>query len=196
MSNSHLLVIKKWRLNRFLVVTCVKIIDSIIILIVKNVFIIILCLMSGFVYSQTVDYFAVKNVISKTFPEIDFNNKLLAISVWNSSDIVSRELNKEFYKTWFTYQEAKLKGGLKGVIFISISSDEDELSFRISDKKDAISHSYTICDFQSYKAKGKLATMKLDNSIKNMVFDFNGNLIFQNLEISAVFKSFNNLITR
>ena len=152
--------------------------------------------MSGFVYSQTVDYFTIKNVISKVYPEINFNNKLLAISVWSSSDIVSRELNKEFHKTWFTYQEAKLKGGLKGVIFISICSDEDELNFRIAEKKDAISYSYTICDFQSYKQKGKLATMKLDSSVKNLVFDFNGNLIYQNLEMSTVFKSFNNLITR
>lgn len=163
----------------------------------KKIVSIVLCLITGFVYSQTADYFTIKNSISKTYPEIDFNNKLLAISVWNSSDIVSRELNKEFHKTWFTYQEAKLKGGLKGVIFISICSDEDELNFRISEKKDAISsYPYTICDFQSYKQKGKLATMKLDSSIKNIVFDINGNLIYQNLEMSTVFKSFNNLITR
>lgn len=165
-------------------------------MIIKKIFIILCIINSTFVFSQIVDYTAIRKVVSNKFPDIDFSDKILALSIWNSSDMMSRNLNKEFYRTYFVYQGARLSGGLKGVIFISISNDSSEMTFKIAEKKDGLNNLYTICDYEGYELTGKLSKMKLDKSIKNIVFNSQGNLIFQNLEIDAVFKSFNNLITR
>lgn len=162
----------------------------------KNLYILIFSIISFFANSQTVDYSILRKSISESYPEIDFSNKLLAISVWSSSDVISREVNKEYYRTWQAYQGAKLKGGLKGLIFISISTDTKEINFKIASKKDLENYAFTICDYLSYDSKGVLAEMTLGKNIQNIVFDANGNLIFKNLDSKEVFNSFNNIMTR
>lgn len=153
-------------------------------------------LLSFAIHSQTFDYTAVRKVISETYPEIDFSNKLLAISVWNSNDKLSRDMNAEFYRTYHMYQNAKLSGGFKGVVFISISNDTDEMNFKIAEKKDALNFQFTLCDFRSYNLNGKLSKMGFTKNTSNVVFDSNGKLIHTNLQTEVIFKSFNTLITR
>jgi hypothetical protein len=162
----------------------------------KQLVLISFLLLSLILRSQTFDYPAIRQVIEETYPEVDFSNKLLAISVWNSTDKTSRDLNTEFHRTHMVYKDAKLSGGLKGIVFISISNDSDEMNFKIAEKKDALNFPYTLCDFQSYGLRSKLSQMKLDKNISNVVFDSNGNLIYTNLQTTAIFKSFNTLITR
>lgn len=162
----------------------------------KKIILIPFLLLSFVIYSQTFDYTAIRKVISETYPEIDFSNKLLAISIWNSTDRMSREMNAELHRTYTVYKDAKLSGGLKGVVFISISNDTDEMNFKITEKKDALNFPFTLCDFQSYSLNGKLSKMKCNKNITNVVFDSNGKLIYTNLQTEAIFKSFNTLITR
>ena len=162
----------------------------------KKLVLLPLLFLSFVMHSQTIDYTAIRKVISETYPEIDFSNKLLAISVWNSTDKTSRDMNAELIKTYTVYKDAKLSGGLKGVVLISISSDTDEMNFKIAEKKDALHFPFTLCDFKSYNLNSKLSQMKLNKNMTNVVFDSNGNLIYTNLQTEAIFKSFNTLITR
>ena len=162
----------------------------------KKLVLLPLLFLSFVMHSQTIDYTTTRKVISETYPEIDFSNKLLAISVWNSTDKTSREMNAELHKTYTVYKDAKLSGGLKGVVLISISSDTDEMNFKIAEKKDALHFPFTLCDFKSYNLNSKLSQMKLNKNITNVVFDSNGNLIYTNLQTEGIFKSFNTLITR
>lgn len=162
----------------------------------KSFLITIILFIGVSVKSQEISALTIKKVITESFPEIDFSNKLLAICVWNSQDASSREQNKEFNRTWETYKHARLKGGLKGVVFISISSDDNKMNLDIATQKDGLTNEYSICDFKGYETKGKLNSMDLKSNTKNIVFDNNGELIYNNLSTETIFKSFNSLITR
>lgn len=146
--------------------------------------------------AQQPNYTALQQLVVSAYPEIDFSNKLLAVCVWQSNNKQSREQNKEFVRSYETYRDAKLKGGLKGVVFVSISADENNATFDIVKQKDAITSSVTLCDFKAYNANSTLNKADFDKTLTNVVFDTNGNLIYQNLSTESVFKSFNSLITR
>lgn len=146
--------------------------------------------------AQQPNYTALQQLVVSAYPEIDFSNKLLAVCVWQSNNKQSREQNKEFVRSYETYRDAKLKGGLKGVVFVSISADENNATFDIVKQKDAITSSVTLCDFKAYNANSILNKADFDKTLTNVVFDTNGNLIYQNLVTESVFKSFNSLITR
>lgn len=146
--------------------------------------------------AQTINYSSIQKEINSTFPEIDFSNKLLVVSIWNSADITSREMNKEINRTFEMYKGAKFTNGLNGIVYISISSDNNEMQYSICMKKDSNAYQYTICDFKSFLQNSKLFNMELDPSIKNLTFNTNGLLIYQNLATNQIFKSFNALLTR
>lgn len=146
--------------------------------------------------AQTINYSSIQKEINSTFPEIDFSNKLLVVSIWNSADITSREMNKEINRTYEMYKGAKFTNGLNGIVYISISSDNNEMQYSICMKKDSNAYQYTICDFKSFLQNSKLFNMELDPSIKNLTFNANGLLIYQNLTTNQIFKSFNALLTR
>ena len=146
--------------------------------------------------AQTINYSSIQKEINSTFPEIDFSNKLLVVSIWNSADITSREMNKEINHTYEMYKGAKFTNGLNGIVYISISSDNNEMQYSICMKKDSNAYQYTICDFKSFLQNSKLFNMELNPSIKNLTFNTNGLLIYQNLTTNQIFKSFNALLTR
>lgn len=146
--------------------------------------------------AQQPNYTAIQQLVLAANPEIDFSNKLLAVCVWQSDNKQSREQNKEFVKTYETYRQARLKGGLKGVVFVSISSDDNKTTFDIATQKDAITSSVTLCDFNAYSTNGILKKLNFDTTLTNVVFDNKGNLIYKNLSTENIFKSFNYLITR
>lgn len=146
--------------------------------------------------AQTINYSSIQKEINSTFPEIDFSNKLLVVSIWNSADITSREMNKEINRTFEMYKGAKFTNGLNGIVYISISSDNNEMQYSICMKKDSNAYQYTICDFKSFLQNSKLFNMELNPSIKNLTFNTNGLLIYQNLATNQIFKSFNALLTR
>ena len=146
--------------------------------------------------AQNINYPSIQKEIKSTFPEIDFSNKLVVLTIWNSKDLTSREMNKEMIRVCEIYKSAKLKDGIKGIVFVSISSDDNEMQYAICMKKDNNNYQYSICDFKSFSNNSKLFKMEVDQSIKNLTFNNNGVLIYQNLETDHIFKSFNTLLTR
>lgn len=147
-------------------------------------------------FSQSADYNKICGILHTKFPELNFNNKLLAISVWNSASIDTREMNKELLRTYNTYQGARLSGGLKGMIFISISSDNESLTFNITAKKDTENYEYTLCDLKEFEENSLLSDLGIGSKTKNIVFNSNGNQILKNIETSEIFITFNKLTTR
>lgn len=162
----------------------------------KNIILIFFILISGLSFSQTINYSKIVSKITSNHPNLDISNKILIVSVWNSTDASSRDMNKEFFRTYKTYQHAKLSGGLKGVIFISISSDAEELNFKIAAQKDISDYPLVFCDYLSFQEPGMLYDLNISANTKNLIFNSSGELIFSNLETNSIFITFNKLTTR
>jgi hypothetical protein len=163
---------------------------------IKNIYLAVILLISGSLFSQNSDYSKIASKIQSEFPEINLTNKILIISVWSSSDVSSRDMNKEFLRTYKMYQYARLSGGLKGVVFISISSDTDKLNYEIALKKDLGDYPYSICDLKALETTSILSYINIDNSLKNLVFNSNGELITKDISTDNIFITFNKLTTR
>ena len=122
-------------------------------------------------------------------------DKLITLNIWSPTNKMSRDLNTEFEKTNSVYFKAKLKGGSKGVVSVIFCSDKDEVKTSIILNKDGIAESI-------YLVKGGANNVDLTNLLKNkpvgfnIVFDKDGNVIYEGLKPDAVFKSFNKLVTR
>lgn len=162
----------------------------------KIVFCYILIMLTYSLSSQNLNYTVISNELRTSYPEMDFSNKLLVISHWNSVNPVLRESNKEFHRVCKIYEGAKLKGGLKGIVFVSISSDTEEVPYSICLKKDGVNSRFLICDFKSFSAHSKLSTLGLSSQIKNLIFDHNGNVLHKNIETNQIYSTFNSLLTR
>lgn len=143
-----------------------------------------LLLLVSFLGKAQVNLFKqIKEAIALENPKINFDEKLLALNVWQASDSESREANKEFERMYKIYEFAKLKGGLKGVVVAQLNISDETASIILN--KDGIV---------------KLIPIKMDigelKSRKNVVFNSNGDLVYENLQSQTIFKSFLNLITR
>lgn len=145
-----------------------------------------------FIKAQTsgADY---RNAVASLFPDLNLENKILFVSVWQSSNIDSRENNKEFSRVSNIYKEAKLKNGLKGVTFINLSVDKDTYMWMISVKKDGIISEYNL----------ENSTGKYD-SIAKLFGDYPGSIVVgsdseiiaKNITKDNCFNTFRSLITR
>jgi len=146
--------------------------------------------------SQNLNYNMISNELKSSYPEIDFSNKLLVISHWNSTDPVLRENIKEFHRVCKIYEGAKLKGGLKGIVFVSISSDTEEIPYYICLKKDGINTRFLMCDFKAFSSNSELYKLGFSSEVKNVIFDYNGILLNKNIETNQIYSTFNALLTR
>lgn len=149
----------------------------------KKTILLLLVLLSFYGKSQVSLYKQIKDAISAENPKINFDEKLIALNVWQASDVESRNANKEFDKVYKIYEFAKLKGGLRGVVVANVNLMDQTASILL--KKDGIEKLITI-SINSNELEGK----------KNLIFNSNGDKIFENIESTQVFKTFNNLITR
>lgn len=115
-------------------------------------------------------------------------NRLIAVNVWSVNDQNSREINKEFSEAYTIFANAKLKGGNKGIIVLNVTLDQDNVITDITLKKDGV----------------KTIRIPNDNSdiinaigaASNVVFDENGNKVFENINKGSVVTSIQSLITR
>ncbi|MES2761002.1 MAG: hypothetical protein V4677_02300 [Bacteroidota bacterium] len=135
-----------------------------------------------------------KQSISKISPEIDLTNKLIFISTWKSTDFESREMNKEAYRVYKIYENARLKNGEKGTVFISLNLDTDDQNRSLAIGKDGIEQSVVYSDTQ-------LITMiqsqfNLSGTQNIIVMDKTGAIQYTNLSKDQIFPSLRNLITR
>lgn len=137
-----------------------------------------------FLNAQSDLFLQIKKIVKENYPEINLENKLISVNFWSVSDLESRESNKEFNKAYSTYEYAKLKGGLKGLVCVSVNN-ESEAALTIMNKDGA---SKLI----------SLSNTKITNpnNASNIVFDSNGNKVYENISSAKIVESFNKLITR
>lgn len=120
------------------------------------------------------------------------NDRLIAINVWSVNDNNSRKLNAEFEEVYKTFEYAKLKGGVHGIIVMDINFENDVVNADITLQKDGIKKLIKVSADNTEivnHLKGKPAGY-------NVVFDCKGNLIYENLNPGTVFNSIQKLITR
>jgi hypothetical protein len=141
-----------------------------------------------FINAQQDLYWQVKKLLEINHPEISDRNRLIAVNFWSTSDAESREANKNFEKAFKTYESARLKGGLFGIIAVTVNKEALSSMATITLSKDGIS---------------KLISFKMDDlkpvvtgDLKNVIFDSNGNAVYSNLPPDKIFSSVNQLITR
>ncbi len=147
----------------------------------KNLLFILLIATSIKLNGQNNIYLDIKNKIAETYPDINLNNKLIAINFWESKNLESRECNKQFDKVYSVYEFAKLNGGSKGIICFTVCIDENLAE--ISNQKDGI------------KKLLALAVSSKDG-LKNVVFNTNGEEVYKNIESKNIFENIHQLITR
>ena len=159
----------------------------------KKNFLLIFCL--GFLAfnlnAQVLDYNSLVSFIQNNSKE-NPKDKIITVNVWSANNKESRDANMDLNNTVFTYKDAKLKNGNKGVIGISICIDNDEVGNNIALKKDGISNLIRV------NAKDVLNSIPLNGKTTgyNIGFDSSGNLLFENQQNTTFYNSIRNLITR
>ena len=154
----------------------------------KIVFTLSISALSFFCGAQSNFHQSLKKAVQKNHPEINMDNKLIAFNCWSVDDQESREANKSFEKAFSVYENAKLKGGLKGIVVLAINKDNLTSSASIVFTKDG---------------NTKIVSLKLEdvesmdvNAPSNAVYDSSGNEVYRNLNPSVIYNSINRLITR
>lgn len=145
----------------------------------------------GFLISQAQNaetFYAIKELFRIQFPQIDTEDKLIAINIWTPSDNESRASNQAFDNAHSTFRAAKLKGGEKGLVSILLVREKPDPSVLSLLKKDGVQCSPVYYLFDA----GNPALFEF----KNAVFDSEGNLVFKNLYSDNIFNTVQSLITR
>lgn len=126
--------------------------------------------------------------LKKEYPQAVWDQKILVVSVWEMNNLHSRELNKALNKTTNTYRVAKLKGGLKGLVWVCVAASGETAEVNITLQKDGV----TSCiSFPLRQISG------LDLPIgANMVYNSAGELIHQNVPADKFYETIHSLITR
>jgi hypothetical protein len=163
--------------------------------IMKKIILLFLLLTSSYVFGQSAGtYNGIISFLHQTHPEISTENKLIALCVWSSDNAGSRETNKAFKGLHDTYQGAILKDARKGMIFISVSADRNEMTYTIALQKDGIRDCVTYCDFKGPQ-DGLLKSLELGTAT-NVVYSGKGELFFKNLDQTNAKSSIISLLTR
>ncbi len=137
-----------------------------------------------FLNAQSDLFWQVKKIVKENHPEINLENKLISVNFWSVSNLESRESNKQFNKAFNTYEFAKLKGGLKGLVCVSVNN-ESEAAITIMNK-DGASKLISLTNIKITNT----------NNVSNIVFDSNGNKVYENIPSIKIVESINKLITR
>ena len=151
----------------------------------KKVSLVVLMFAFTGVFAQSPLLIKVKQRLLAEHPELKLDNKIVVINVWSVSKVESRERNTQLNKAYATYEFAKLKGGLKGMIGVLINLDDELSQQEIALGKDNVSKAINIVNLQG---------VELDN-INNIIFDDKGNEMAKNID-GDIFKEVNALITR
>jgi hypothetical protein len=145
------------------------------------------------VNAQTFNGTDIRNTALDLIPEVDLQNKILFINVWQSASIESRENNKEFLRVSDIYHKAKLKNGSQGVVFINICLDNDLYTWILSTKRDSITSKYNL---ENTTQKYKPLLNYFDHKPGSLVIGNDGTIISKDLKKEDCFKLFLSLITR
>lgn len=147
----------------------------------------LLCLGLG-AGAQNPIFLKIKEILIAEHPEIALNDKLIAFNSWSLEDVEGRERNKSFDNVYDIYEWAKLKGGKKGLVVVSIHQDGSTPTASTTLYHDGIRKLILI--------SGQSLKEVLRGAPSNMVFDSEGNEVYRNLQTDEVRGSVNKLITR
>lgn len=145
---------------------------------------ILLLFLSSYIFSQENLYKKVKEQLTKEYPQLNLENKLLAINIWSVNDVTSRKANSELNKAVTTFGVAKLKGGLKGIVGVAICVDAGTGSAIILTKEN-------LTKLNSLENTGLEITQP-----GNVIYDSEGKLIYKELLFTDIYNSVQTLITR
>ncbi len=143
--------------------------------------------------AQALNGTEIRNIALELIPELDLQNKILFVNVWQSSSIDSRENNKEFLRVSDIYYKAKLKNGSKGVAYINICLDNELYTWVLSTKRDSIVSKYNL---ENSTQKYKSLVNYFDGNPGSLVIGNDGAIISKDLKKEDCFKLFLSLITR
>lgn len=133
-------------------------------------------------YAQSEISKQVKEALNQKYADLVLDNKLLVVNHASSlTDATQQKVNSELEKTENVYQNAKLKGGKKGVVCVMIVDNTDqEIAF-----KKSVKNCYLI----------KVNDIALTPS-KTIIIDSEGTVVFENVDASKIYNSVQSLITR
>lgn len=142
-------------------------------------------------WAQNATYTDLKSLVQTYIPELSTDNRLIALQVWSVQSPSSREQNKELDKAFHTYAYARLKGGSKGLVAISICLD-NTTGAAIILKKDGVTYLKSVAgqDIQHLISLSSLV------SGYNVVFDSSGSKLYESLTAKQWFPFIHQLITR
>jgi hypothetical protein len=148
-----------------------------------------LMLLCGFVtVAQEEAYGKIRQVLAEKRPDLQTSSRVIAFNTWTDSDPEGREANKSFEKAYKTFEFARLKGGLQGLVVVTINrSGSNDAAMSIALAADGVKK---IIPLRMEDLAG------LDLKHKNAVFDSGGKMIYRDLPPSGVFSAIQNLITR
>jgi hypothetical protein len=153
----------------------------------KLLFAVFFALAANIVPAQSDIYSKLIKIVKETHPEISLSDKLIAFNVWSLNDAESRQANKDFEKTYNVYQNARLKGGLRGIVVLAVNQDNLSSEAVIALTKDGITKMISVKHTD---------IADLEPGIKNRVFDSAGAEVYRDLPASTIYSSINHLITR
>lgn len=134
-----------------------------------------------------------RNAVASLIPDLNLENKILFINVWQSSNLDARENNKEFLRVSNIYKAAKLKNGLKGVTYVNLSLDKDTYMWLMSIKRDSIVSDYNLENTTNkYDALSKL----FNDYSGNVIIGSDGTILAKDIKKENCFTIFRSLITR
>lgn len=149
----------------------------------KITFAFLFSVISAFLNAQSDVYLKLKNSIKQNHPEINLENKLIAVNFWSANNQESREANKQFNRVYSIYEFAKLKGGLKGLVCVTVNKEGDAASIILIKDGATKLIQLNVFDISS-----------VSNS--NFIFDDKGNEVYENISSNKIIESLNKLVTR
>ncbi len=150
-------------------------------------------LMQASLNAQALNGTEIRNNSLELIPELDLQNKILFINVWQSSNIESRENNKEFLRVSGIYHQAKLKNGSKGVAYINICLDAEVYNWVLCTKRDSIVSKYNL---ENSTDKYNSLVKYFNGKPGSLIIGEDGTIINKDLKKEDCFASFRSLITR
>ena len=127
-------------------------------------------------------------LIRTQYPNISTTDKLIAYNAWGLEDQQGRDRNQSFDKAVSIYANARLKGGLKGLLVVSLCTDAAKGIAATVLEADGIARLLVL-------DKNDLGEI-FAGAPRNMVFDASGAEVYRNLDAGEVLTSINKLITR
>jgi len=140
------------------------------------------------VNAQAPSFAELRQLIYASNPDLEITDHLIAFNVWQIGDADSRLTNQAFEKSFSVYEQAKLKGGSKGLIVILFNRDNLSSEAVIVLQKDGVKRVLSL-------PVNAISSAKL-GSHKSGVFSSDGKLLQVDLAAENVFNFIHSLITR